>query len=976
MMSKKPKQEKSIFLSLKWKVILGISLVLIVVDFIVSIVTYNQIQFQFEQNRLQTQQTYKREFDGLVKNSFDRMRQLSYLVPLLKLNSEFLEESLPIKGSFQAEGSFQAKGSPQVKDSFPQQLKKIINQHASLLQIEYGLNSLYYFQDTEQPLVVWNGHRLPDTVKTMLKDSLKSELPENLLECQEQCNLYTITPLLHENGKTGILLLGVSLTDLVVEFARISHADIGLITRVNPLNSVIDESFYLKKWHARLLAISHADEQRRLMDYFSQNYSLEQSLDKSQHVSWEGKTFEIQLIPLNDTAQEQNTMTLVVSDISDELSAIEAMTLKTFNTGLLGLLISEFLLFMILWLPMRNIIKIVNVLPLFTQNSYRKIRQQLNLSGHTFFNDEIGLLSKSVVDLSLQLEHLNQQVDQKTEGLIVRSDQLKKEKEFISGLLETTQAIILTQDVHGRIKMLNSKGWSLIAHDSNGILDTHFDEILISDELKRGAVEKLNAIRVGEREHFHHEAEIHCSNSSRCTISWYHSLLSIRGDDGAVMLSVGIDITERKVAQEQLEWIADHDPLTGLYNRRRFQIDMERILSIARQYKKTGALLYFDVDHFKYLNDTQGHQAGDQMLQLISDKLKTTLKRPDMIARLGGDEFAVVLSEADDDVATKVALRIIDSVRSIETNILGGAHKISVSIGIVLFPNDGFNIPDLMANADLAMYQAKERKRGSYHLFSSDAHVRERVSQLMLRKERIESAIAEDRFMLYFQPIMNIKTGKIQRYETLIRMKEKDGSIQYPDSFIPEAEQLGIIDEIDRLVMKKAIYALGGFIADGFDISLSVNLSGGAMSNPDILGLIQALLEEFHVEPSRLLIEITETAAVSDIVGAERLMYEIKDLGCRFALDDFGVGFSSFFYLKQLPVDFVKLDGMFIRQLPYSDEDQIFVKALNDMAHGLKKQTVAEFVENEKILEMLEKYDVDYAQGYYIGKPLPDIIRE
>ncbi|MCU7939736.1 MAG: bifunctional diguanylate cyclase/phosphodiesterase [gamma proteobacterium symbiont of Bathyaustriella thionipta] len=363
------------------------------------------------------------------------------------------------------------------------------------------------------------------------------------------------------------------------------------------------------------------------------------------------------------------------------------------------------------------------------------------------------------------------------------------------------------------------------------------------------------------------------------------------------------------------------------------------------------------------------------MLKLISDKIKHSLKQFDIIARLGGDEFAVVLTDVSEKVAIRVAKRIINSLRVIETNVLGGAHKISVSIGIVLYPNDGFNVPDLLANADLAMYQAKEKKRGSFHLFSSQDQGRERVNQLMARKERIESAINEDRFILYFQPIMEITSGKIKRYETLIRMIDKNGDIQTPDSFIPEAEQLGMIGEIDRLVMKKAIQALDSFISSGFDLSLSVNLSGKAMDSPDILVLIQEQLQKYKVEPSRLVIEITETAAVSDIVGAERLMREIKELGCHFALDDFGVGFSSFFYLKQLPVDVVKLDGMFIRQLPHSDDDQVFVKALNDMAHGLGKQTVAEFVENEEILEMLAYYEVDYAQGYYIGRPLPDILR-
>jgi diguanylate cyclase (GGDEF)-like protein/PAS domain S-box-containing protein len=944
--------KKLFFLSLKWKVVLGISLVLIVVNLAVTVVTYKQILLQFDQNRIQTQQTYEREFEGLVRNSFDRMRQLSYIIPLLKIKTEYLTEL------------------------FQQQLQQIIKEHISLLQIEYGLNSLYYFQETEQAAVVWNGSPLPDAVKKMLRKSIISEQPQNLLECQAECNLYTMTPLLHDNGETGIILLVVSLRDLFVEFASISDADIGLISRINSFSNTADESIILKKWNAMLLAVSHAEQQRVLMEQFSQQYSLAQSINNSQQITWLNKTYEVQLFPLNRVGDKENTMTLVISDISQELEAINIMTLKTFNTGLLGLLISELLLFAILWLPMRKITHIVKVLPLFAQNSYASIREQLKFSHKKLlFDDEIGVLSSSVIDLSQQLEGLQTQIEQKTEGLVLRSNELAKEKEFISGLLEATQAIILTQDKDGKIKSLNSKGLSLITNESGDVIGTLFDDILINNDLKREVVEKLNEIRHGEKEHFQHEAEIHCPKVPSCSVSWYHSLLSIHGDDGTIMLSVGLDITERKMAQEKMEWDANHDYLTRLVNRRRFQIEMERILSIACQYEKSGALLYFDVDHFKYLNDSQGHQAGDKMLQLISKKLESIIKRPDLIARLGGDEFAIVIEDADETVAKKVAQRIIENVRSIETGILGGTHKISVSIGIVIFPDEGFNFPDLMANADLAMYQAKEKKRGTYHLFSSDDKGREHANQLMQRKERIERAIAEDRFILYFQPILNIKTGEIKRYETLIRMKETDGTIQAPDFFIPEAEQLGLIDEIDQLVMKKAIKALGGFVKEGLDLSLSVNLSGKAMDNPEISVLIQSLLKEYEVEPSRLIIEVTETAAVSDIVGAERLMHEIKDLGCRFALDDFGVGFSSFFYLKQLPVDYVKLDGMFIRQLPYSAEDQVFVKALNEMAHGLRKQTVAEFVESQEILDMLIKYDVDYAQGYFIGKPMPDILR-
>ena len=945
-------RKKNFYLSLKWKVVLGVSLVLILVNLAVTLVANRQILNQFEQNRLMTQKAYKKGFDGVVKNSFDRLKQLSYLIPVLNLDVD------------------------QIPERFDEKLKMIIQQHASLLQIEYGLNSIYYFQQSQQPLVAWNAEELPVSVQTMLSESLKNEKPGTRLECREQCYLYTATPLLTEQGELGVLLLSASLVDIVIEFASITNADIGLINRSEDSISIDQDFILLHNWGSKLLALSHSEQQRFLLQSFSEQYSLEQVLVKPQQVKWQDGFFEIQLIPLNEPTQKQTTMALVISDITEELEKIDDTALKTFYTGLWGLLVSEIMLFTILWFPMRDISNVVHILPLFTQSAYGKIRERLkDAKKNVLINDEIDVLSGTVFDLSLQLENLQEQVENKTRGLVERTSELAKEKEFITGLLNTTQAIILTQDVDGRILMLNSKGLSLIDAESEGMIGKSFDDILVNYEAKREIVTKLNEIRLGDRQHLQHEAEINCSTRSRCIISWYHSLLSIRGDDGAVMLSVGMDITERKAAEEQLEWIADHDPLTGLYNRRRFQKDLGNILAISRQYEKTGALLYFDVDHFKYLNDTQGHQVGDRILQLISEKLQHTLKRPDIIARLGGDEFAVLLTQADEAVARKVAQRIIDNVQLLESNALGGAHKISISIGIVLFPNDGFNIPELMANADLAMYQAKEKNRGSYHLFSSDDQVRERVNQLMVRKKRIEDAIKDDRFVLYYQPIMNIDNSEILRYETLIRMIDEDGAIQMPGTFIPEAEQLGLINEIDRMVIKKAIRALDEFATQGHPLSLSVNLSGRAMDNPEVLALIKEMLQAHKVEPSRLIIEVTETAAVSDIVGAERLMHEIKELGCRFALDDFGVGFSSFFYLKQLPVDYVKLDGMFIRQLPYSDEDQIFVKALNEMAHGLGKQTVAEFVENDQILDMLKGFGVDYAQGYFIGKPMPDIIR-
>ena len=955
----KQTKNKLVFLSLKWKVMLGISLALILVNVIVSQVSYQQILLQSEQSRKLSQQSHIKGIEGIVKNSSERMRQLSYLIPLLQLDNTK-------NNNYSSE-----------KKHFIDNLSEIVQQHASLLQIEYSLNSLYFFETADKPSVSWNGGYLPKVITNMVEQTLLHESPQSSMECHEQCNLYTATPILYDEGKIGVILLSASLVNLVVEFHSISSADIGVITQVSGHSKNNKDFMLLPQWQAKLLVMSNARKQFELLKQFSTQYSLKETLKDARQISWKDKVFEVQLIPLSNIAQKNKTMVLVISDISRELATINASALKIFYTGLFGLLMSEVLLLFILWAPMRDISYIVKTLPLFTRNAFAQIRQQLNnIKQPRWFYNEINQLSISVFDLSVQLEDLKQLVDYKTQGLIERSNELAKEKNFITGLLNTSQAIILTQDKKGNIIMMNSKGWNLIADDSKRIAGDPFDKIIVNNESKREVVQKLNELRQGDRQYFQHESEVICNTKSNCIISWYHSKLSITGDDGATMLSVGIDVTERKEAEERLEWIADHDSLTELYNRRRFQKELERILEISRQYERSGALLYFDVDHFKYLNDTQGHQAGDRILQMISKNLRSILKRPDIVARLGGDEFAVVLAEADETIAVEVAKRIINSIASIQSNILGGTHRISVSIGIVIFPDDGFKVSELLANADLAMYQVKQKKRGKYHLFSSDTQVKERLNQLMLRKKRIEKAIVEDHFVLYFQPILDLKTNKITRYESLIRMIADDGTIQAPGTFIPEAEQLDLIGDIDRLVIKKAIQALSGFNADGYDLSLSINLSGKAMDDPDLLKLVQNQLEKYQVDPFRLIIEVTETAAVSDIVGAERLMHEINELGCHFALDDFGIGFSSFFYLKQLPVDFVKIDGMFIRQLPFSDEDQIFVKALNEMAHGLGKKTVAEFVENESIIKMLREYGVDYAQGYHIGKPEPDIIRD
>jgi diguanylate cyclase (GGDEF)-like protein len=441
----------------------------------------------------------------------------------------------------------------------------------------------------------------------------------------------------------------------------------------------------------------------------------------------------------------------------------------------------------------------------------------------------------------------------------------------------------------------------------------------------------------------------------------------------AVILSVGHDVTEREQAQRQLAWLADHDPLTELFNRRRFQHEFEQILMVAGRYKRGGGLLYFDLDQFKYINDTSGHQAGDGLLRMVADKLRQVVRASDVVARLGGDEFAVVIRECDLQGAMQVAQKICAQLSTLEFPVRGRKHSISTSIGIALFPIHGMTVHDLMANADLAMYQAKDEGRGRWHVFSSNERAREQMHNRVYWKEQIEQALREGRFLLYFQPVLNLRTNTIGHYEVLLRMCDHKGRIISPGQFIPIAEQTGLIHLIDHLVLRKAVAEQARLSAQGYRLTLSINLSGRVVDDPELLPVLKALLKNTHVNPSSLMFEVTETAAVADMVAAEKLMNEIKALGCCFAVDDFGVGFSSFFYLKQLPVDYVKIDGMFVRQLASSHQDRVFVKALSEIAKGLGKKAIAEFVEDAETLLLLREYGIEYAQGYYIGRPAPQI---
>jgi diguanylate cyclase (GGDEF)-like protein/PAS domain S-box-containing protein len=433
---------------------------------------------------------------------------------------------------------------------------------------------------------------------------------------------------------------------------------------------------------------------------------------------------------------------------------------------------------------------------------------------------------------------------------------------------------------------------------------------------------------------------------------------------------VARDVTERRHYQERLRYLADYDQLTGLYNRRRFEEEIKRELARTGRYSEPGAVLSIDLDNFKSTNDFAGHSAGDRVLNAVGRVLRQRFRSTDVVARLGGDEFGVLLTSADATAARKAAEDLLAAVHECRPTFGGKTFRVTVSIGVATFESDDATAGELLVNADLAMYAAKAGGRDRLVLYTTAEGRRARATAKLTWAERIRDALdRDDGFVLHMQPILNLATDQISHGELLLRMRDEYGNLIAPSAFLPAAERFGLIHAIDRWVVRRAIQMVASGDAAA-RLPVSVNLSGDSVvGDPHLLDMIEGQLKAAAVDPSMLIFEITETAAIANMPEATMFARRVNELGASLALDDFGTGFGSFYYLKHLPVRYVKLDGEFIQNLPQSEVDAHMVNAIVGMAQGLGIKTVAESVSDEETIHVLRRQGVDYAQGYHVGRP-------
>ena len=434
-----------------------------------------------------------------------------------------------------------------------------------------------------------------------------------------------------------------------------------------------------------------------------------------------------------------------------------------------------------------------------------------------------------------------------------------------------------------------------------------------------------------------------------------------------------LDIGERRRFEEKLRFIAEHDLLSGLYNRRRFEQELDAVVAELGASELSAALLVLDLDGFKTVNDRFGHAVGDDLVTHIGGLLRQCVRRSDFVARLGGDEFAVILRDCELAEAVVAAEKVLGTVR--ERGWLAtskGTVRVTTSVGIALHgPGAGIAAEEWTLAADSAMYQAKNEGRNGYVVYRPSVQHAPLGAERDSWYARLRRALDDERLVLHAQPIVPLHDAAPSHYELLVRMVGEDGQLVPPGAFLHNAERFELIGEIDRWVLRSAIALLGAHTAAGNDITLSVNLSGKTMSDLELAADLGLMLERTQIPAGRLVVEVTETAAIVSLERARELAGQLRAMGCLFALDDFGSGFSSFHYLKHLRFDYLKIDGEFISGLVESASDQLLVSALVSVARGLDTRTVAEFVGDEETVKLLRELGVDYGQGFHLGRPAP-----
>ncbi|MBJ6138985.1 EAL domain-containing protein [Marinobacter litoralis] len=930
------------FLSVKWKAVIFLSLVfLLITGAWVSHHVYNTLKTydnRIAENHVKQQQLLMQ----LLDDNFLRLSQLSQLIaeiPAIQ-RANFKEAPSALAAALQQEWS---------------QLN--INTGLDFIGV-YGTDGTHVASGYNHELFR-NTEALEEAISVAMRTNREST-PDSFLFCYTGCSQFVVEPFVLNNGEEALIVTAQNMADIILRFHQISGQDLAVllppITESSGAQTRILDNWWLRIWAASNFELSLA--QLRQIEKHTPFSEI-----ATEEVEHNGSRLLFDKLNLADYwAYGERPVLLTVSNHTEQHQMLINALTSSVAIGLFVLVISEMVLLFIMLTPLRRLTAVVQALTLLPKHQYREALTKV-AKRQVYFRDEVTQLESSTRYVIRELETLHLEVEEKSLSLEGQVAMLSRSRAFLERLIDSSHLFIVTMTPSSEIRT------------SNGRFDkefkrplSNFSRLFTSNAAAEDYHRKLDHLRKGDCEVVQFDAEFVNDQGVTIYFDWTCSIVEDeKGRD--TILAIGIDLTQRKRDEEALEWMANNDPLTGIGNRRCFQHDLHNLLDT----QKSGAVIFIDVNRFKQINDLYGHSVGDTVLIQIANTLGASVRSSDSISRLAGDEFTVILPNIDasrlsqflEKLSHNLAGHVIleDENRSVEYN---------VSIGAALLHEHGTNEQDLIVHADMAMYQAKKKGNGHWQIFDPDnndlANLRRDHDLTSLLKLALKR---NDLFQLNFQPIYAIDEAAVSHYEVLLRLTDTERQAVYPSDFIPAAERMGLIRLVDEWVLDNALEKLATDHRNGASYTFSINISAPTLQSADFPAVLAGLMKKHEVAPRFIVVELTETAYIENFQMVLSNLQKISEAGVLVALDDFGVGFSSFSYLKKLPLSYVKLDGSYIIDLEKNPDNQVFVESLTNMVNAFGMKTIAEFVEDASTLKKLHELGVAYAQGYYIGKPLP-----
>ncbi len=931
------------FISLRWKSIIFVSAVLILLTATWTWQTVSKQIKSFNENVESEYQSNTNLLDELVAGDLVNLSQFSQLIT----NNIVLPQSNKISSQSQIEN------------------KSILKESWLFFNVNLNLDYIALYDDESKLIeevssdLNTKDRYFRNNLKSKLTLAIKDSTPADYIYCRSNCYLIVIEPFIDNKDKAGFIVMAQNMVDLVQLYASTSSSELAIVVKHDDTNNAIRQKRLLSNVKGHVWALSNFNNYFPVLRNYTEKHSdfLNENLDLHK---LDGNSYLFKQITLSTAITGMPTQFVSVANYSRQYKSLINNIYRGVIISLLILLVSEGILLLIINRFLKKLLNITNSLFLLPQQKFDEFKERVSPK-KTLIKDEISVLQKSTFDVASDLQELNNEVVLKNDTLEKQVTALEKSRGFLSRLFNNSQTFVITQTLDNHLETSNLKFQQIFNK-----VPKNFCDILATKSEKDEFLNKSAALSEGRLQSFQHHTHITNKNNSHIYITWIHSI--VENEQGnKIILSTGMDQTVEKQTEKDLAWLADHDGLTGIGNRRSFNKQLETLF----KNESKGALIFIDVNRFKQINDIYGHNVGDDVLINIANKLKENIGKNDLISRFAGDEFTIVCPEINRIELSEYLEKI---TTSLNTNVRlrnGGSISYTVSAGAALFPVHGGDAETLIVNADLAMYNAKDKGLGGWHIF--DRHD-PRAAQLKSEHETmltIREAIKEDSFELHYQPIFSFAKKAISHYEVLIRMKDSAREKISPNIFIPLAEKTGEIRIIDKWVVNEALSHLNKILQLDSTVVFTVNISAPTLQSDEFSETILKALEHYNIPSKSLIIELTETSYIENFQQVLKNLREITDHGVRVALDDFGVGFSSFTYLKKLPLAFVKLDGSYIRDILKNKSDQVFVESLATMIKAFGMQTIAEFIEDQETLDLLIELGVSHGQGYHIGKPSP-----